>query len=110
MHSHTCSVELLGFAMPISINGINDKYGFPNRLEGSWSFTALPGEIRRNTQKHPIKYPKQYAEIPYQKHPKQKHLQDTRIFIIELTLNKYQSDRDYSTFEQIYQTYCLVLC
>ena len=28
-------------------------------------------EIRRNTQKHPIKYPKQ-GETPYQKHPKQK--------------------------------------
>ena len=30
-------------------------------------------EIRRNTQKHPIKDPYQYAEIPKQKHPKQKH-------------------------------------
>ena len=34
----------------------------------------IPEEIHRNTQKHPIKdpkqkHPKQYAEIPYQKHP-----------------------------------------
>ena len=28
-------------------------------------------EIRRNPQKHPSKYPYQYAEIPKQKHPKQ---------------------------------------
>ncbi len=31
------------------------------------------GEIRRNPQKHPSKDPKQYAEIPKQKHLQQKH-------------------------------------
>ena len=86
MHSHTCSVELLGFAMPISINGINEKYGFPNRLEGSWSsplYLGKSAEIHRNTLSNTPSNTQKYPS----KNPKQKHLQDPRIFIIELTLN-----------------------
>lgn len=41
LYSHTGGVELLGFAMSISINGFL-KNRLSGQNEGSWSFTAQP--------------------------------------------------------------------
>ena len=46
----TRAALIVGFRYVYFDERIIEKYGFPNRLEDSWSFTAQPGEIRRNTQ------------------------------------------------------------